>query len=418
MNSRKPDSWLQFAGFFLFSFLPGCVLSVAFLSSALAQKTTPSHVPAEPRLRARSFKIAPGPLPTGKWNAITDVSGIRVGQVTLMEGDNVRTGVTAILPPSANPFKDKLPAAIFVGNGFGKLIGYTQVEELGVLETPIVLTNTLSVWQAADALAEYMLALPGNEDVQSVNPLVGETNDGYLNDIRGRHVSTEHVLTALQQAKSGEVEEGSVGAGTGTVAFGWKGGIGTSSRVLPPEKGGYTLGVLVQTNFGGRLTVDGVPVWKELKPKPRRSSRSNQSLPATKSSAADGSCMIVIATDAPLDARQLKRISKRALAGMARTGSAFSNGSGDYVISFSTAREFQSLTGNSFISARATLHDEDLTLFFEGVADATEEAIYNSLFKATTVRGQDGNEVEAVPLNELNRILNKYGRGTERPITP
>lgn len=385
------------------------MLTVAFLSIAFGQKLTPPHVPAEPRLRARSFKIAPGPLPTGKWNAITDVGGIRVGQVTLMEGDNVRTGVTAILLPPANPFKDKLPAAIFVGNGFGKLIGYTQVEELGVLETPIVLTNTLSVWQAADALVEYMLALPGNEDVRSVNPLVGETNDGYLNDIRGRHVTSKHVLTALQQAKSGEVEEGSVGAGTGTVAFGWKGGIGTSSRVLPPEKGGYALGVLVQTNFGGRLTVDGVPVWKELKPVIRRAVRSDEKFPATKSNAADGSCMIVIATDAPLDARQLKRISKRAIAGMARTGSTFSHGSGDYVISFST---------KSSISARTTLPDEELTTFFEAAADATEEAVYNSLFKATTVKGQDGNEVEAVPLDELNRILNKYGRGTERPITP
>jgi D-aminopeptidase len=399
------------------------VLSLALVGVAgiyatlSAQQSVAQRVAAPPRVRARDLGIKPGNFATGKWNAITDVEGVRVGHATLVDGDNIRTGVTAILPPVTNPFLNKLPAALYVGNGFGKLVGATQVEELGVIETPILLTNTLSVWQVADVVIDFMLSLPGNQDVKSINPVVGETNDGYLNDIRGRHVGRKLVLAALDGAKFGEVEEGSVGAGTGTVAFNWKGGIGTSSRQLPPEKGGYTVGVLVQTNFGGRLTIDGVPVWKELQP-PVPSDRLGKPPGETKVPArGEGSCMIVIATDAPADARQMKRIAKRALFGMARTGSTFSDGSGDYAIAFSTAPEFQSPTGKASISARVTLHDEDLSTLFEAVADATEEAIYNSLLKATTVRGYNGHTAEAIPLDALNRVLNKYGRGSERPLS-
>lgn len=381
-------------------------VSVAAFSHLLCFAQTPEK-PDAPRVRARDMGIAPGPLSPGKGNAITDVEGVRVGQVTLIEGQNIRTGVTAIIPPGENLFLEKMPAAIVVGNGFGKLVGSTEVNELGVLETPILLTNTLSVWQAADALVDYMMALPGNENVRSINPVVGETNDGFLNDIRGRHISKENVLTAIKEAKSGAVEEGSVGAGTGTVAFNWKGGIGTSSRLLAEEQGGYTVGVLVQTNFGGRLTIDGVPVWKDLTP-PRPLP------PATRKG--DGSCMVVLATDAPMDARQLNRLAKRALAGMARTGSTFSNGSGDYVIAFSTAPEFRSPTGKSSISARVALRDDALSPLFEAAADATEEAIYNSLLKATPIAGTEGHRAEAIPLDALNRVLNKYGRGTEKPV--
>lgn len=371
---------------------------------------------APTRVRARELGVAPGAHPTGKFNAITDVAGVRVGQVTLVEGNNIRTGVTAILPSGPNVFQNKVPAAVVVGNAFGKLIGSTQVEELGEIETPILLTNTLNVWRVADALADYMLALPGNEEVRSINPIVGETNDGYLNDIRGRHVTREDVLKAITTAQSGPVQEGSIGAGTGTIAFGWKGGIGTSSRVLSPKDNGYTIGVLVQTNFGGRLTIAGVPVWKELQP-PAPSTPPAKTPAAEKdANKADGSCMIVVATDAPLDARQLKRLGRRALAGMARAGSTFSNGSGDYVIVFSTAPAFISTTGQSPIVARVTLHDEELSPLFEAVADATEEAIDNSLFMATTVKGRDGHVAVALPLDKVNRILNKFGRGTERPV--
>ncbi len=396
-------------------------LALAWLmisAMAATPQKKPSVVTANQRCRARDLGVAPGIYPPGKFNAITDVVGIRVGQVTKIEGENVRTGVTAILPPSNNPFKDKVPAAIYVGNAFGKLVGSTQVDELGEIETPILLTNTLNVWRVADAVVDYMIGLTGNEEVRSINPVVGETNDGYLNDIRGRHVTKEDVFQAIQTAKSGEVKEGSVGAGTGTVAFGWKGGIGTSSRVLPTDQGGYVIGVLVQTNFGGRLTIDGVPIWKELQP-PKPAATPNKSTPSqTKRDTADGSCMMVVATDAPLDARQLKRLAKRALAGMARTGSTFSNGSGDYVIAFSTAPPFVSSNTKTLLSARLTMRDEDLSPLFEAVADATEEAIYNSLFEATTVKGRDGHTIEALPLDAVNRILNKYGRGSERPVNP
>lgn len=378
-----------------------CVLNSSFLiaQSLFAQTGTSGPADSPVRVRARDLHISPGVFPAGKWNAITDVAGVRVGHTTLMEGDNVRTGVTAILPPGDNPFSQKVPAAIYVGNGFGKLLGSTQVQELGVLETPILLTNTLSVWQVADALVDYMLTLPGNEDVRSINPVVGETNDGYLNDIRGRHVSKKDVFNAILGAKAGPVEEGSVGAGTGTVAFDWKGGIGTSSRVLPPDRGGYTLGVLVQTNFGGHLTIDGVPVWRVLRT-PRKNGRPG-----------DGSCMIVIATDSPVDAHQLQRISKRALAGMARTGSTFANGSGDYVIAFSTAFRVSPTSVQRSIVAPTMLQNEDLTPLFEVAAEATEEAIYNSLLKATTVRGRDGHVAEAIPLEQLKQIMIKHNRG-------
>lgn len=386
------------------------LISFCFLAASFfAQTGTSASSGSKARVRARDLNIAPGVFATGKWNAITDVAGVRVGHTTLWEGDNVRTGVTAILPARDNPFKEKLAAAIVVGNGFGKLLGSTQVQELGVLETPVLLTNTLSVWRAAEALVDYMLALPGNEEVRSINPVVGETNDGYLNDIRGRHVTRKDVFDSILSAKSGPVEEGSVGAGTGTMAFDWKGGIGTSSRVLPPQKGGYTLGVLVQTNFGGHLTIDGVPVWKEVRPTGRVEVPAKST--GTKEFPGDGSCMVVIATDAPLDAHQLQRVSRRALAGMARTGSTFSNGSGDYVIAFSTASGVLPSPDRRSTGARARIQDEELSPLFEAAAEATEEAIYNSLLQATTVRGRDGHAAEAIPLEKLKQILIKYNRG-------
>lgn len=355
-----------------------------------------------PRPRARELGIAPGVFAPGPLNALTDVAGVRVGHFTLIRGDDVRTGATAILSHPGNIFQDKVPAAMVVGNGFGKLVGVTQVEELGVLETPILLTNTLNVWEAAAALVEHTLRQPGNETVRSVNPVVGETNDGYLNDIRGRHLQREHFFQALANARGDVVEEGAVGAGTGTIAFGFKGGIGTASRRLPISLGGYTVGVLVQTNFGGILTIDGVPVGVELGRHAFREYVSPR----------DGSCMIVVATDAPLDARQLKRLARRALAGMARTGSSFSHGSGDYVIAFSTAFDVRvSYAESGKAKTRRGLGDAALSPLFQAVAEATEEAIYNSLLRATTTRGREGYEVPALPLDELQRLLKKYGRG-------
>ncbi len=351
--------------------------------------------------RLRDLGIDIGVLAPGKWNAITDVSGVKVGQVTLIEGDAVRTGVTVILPHDGNVFQEKVPAAIFVGNGFGKLMGSTQVEELGELETPIVLTNTLSVPVAAQALIEYTLHLPGNENVRSVNPVVGETNDGWLNDIRGLHIRKKHILQAIQKAKSGPVAEGCVGAGTGTVCFGFKGGIGTASRKLPQHLGGWTVGVLVQTNFGGVLQIAGAPVGKELN-KFYLSDQLNTS--------PDGSCMIVVATDAPLNARNLKRLAKRALLGLARTGGIGSNGSGDYVIAFSTAKALRKpyRSASPFWETRV-LRNEQMSPLFLAVIEATEEAILNSLFMATTMRGFKGHEVPALPLERILPILKKYG---------
>ncbi len=376
-----------------------------------------------PRPRARDLGVVVGILPTGKNNAITDVAGVRVGHVSLIRGDNVRTGVTAILPHPGNLFQEKVPAAIFVGNGFGKLMGSTQVDELGEIETPILLTNTLNVPRVADALIEWMLQLPGNEEVRSINPIVAETNDGYLNDIRGRHVGRDEVFAAIRSAKEGTVEEGSVGAGTGTVAFGWKGGVGTSSRVLPRSLGAYTVGVLVQSNYGGVLTINGAPVGRELgryylkeeistaggsERRQRTGLTARASLRGTDQigDAADGSIIMVVATDAPLDARNLKRLAARAMLGLARTGSPSTNGSGDYVIAFSAANRIRA--GDNLRSAQ-TLGNDAMSPLFQAVVEATEEAIYNSLFKATTVTGRDGHRVEALPIEKTVEILKRYG---------
>ena len=371
----------------------------------------------ENRPRARDLGIKIGVLPTGTNNAITDVGGVTVGQTTIFRGENVRTGVTAIVPHGGNLFREKVPGAIFVGNGFGKLAGSTQVNELGEIETPILLTSTLSVPKTADFLIDYMLALPGNEQVRSINPVVAETNDGGLNDIRGRHVSREDVFSALKNAKGGAVEEGSVGAGTGTVAFGWKGGIGTASRKLPASLGGYTLGVLVQTNFGGVLSIDGVPVGQELgnyylkgAKSPIEKQRDDASaIPSSEfpiPHSADGSIIIVIATDAPVDHRQLKRLASRSMIGLGRTGSSMSNGSGDYAIAFSTANR---IDANQNIREIKVLGNDAMSPLFQAVIEATEEAIINSLFKATTVTG-NGRTIEALPIDKVNEILKKYGR--------
>ena len=352
--------------------------------------------------RLRDHGIQPGVLPPGPLNAITDVAGVRVGHTTLIRGDDVRTGVTAILPHGGNIFQSKVPAAVYVGNGFGKLAGSTQVEELGNLETPVVLTNTLSVPTAADAVIDHTLQQAGNETVRSVNPLVGETNDGGLNDIRGRHVTREDVLAAISDAAEGPVPEGNAGAGTGTRCFGFKGGIGTSSRRLPKDLGGYTVGVLVQTNFGGVLQIDGVPVGKELGKYYLRD-RLNES--------ADGSCMIVVATDAPLDARNLQRLAKRAVIGLGRTGGIASNGSGDYVIAFSTAEDLRiPYRMESPLLKQEVLHNDALSPLFLAVIEATEEAILNSLFAAETMTG-NGVTIEALPVEKVREIMRKYGRG-------
>jgi D-aminopeptidase len=350
--------------------------------------------PAERRPRARELGLAPGVYEPGPLNSITDVAGVRVGHATLVEGDAIRTGVTAILPHGGNLFQEKVAGAIHVFNGFGKLLGVTQVHELGEIETPILLTNTLSVWDAAAALVDWMLARPGNEAVRSINPVVGETNDGWLNDIRGRHVKAAHVRSALETASTGLPEEGSIGAGTGTVAFGWKGGIGTSSRRVSRASSAATLGVLVQTNFGGTLIVDGVPVHRELTPPARRADGA-------------GSCMIVVATDAPLDARQLHRLAARAIQGMTRTGASGSHGSGDYAIAFSTARR------------APPARDEDLSSLFQAAIEATEEAILNSLLRATTVTGREGHAATAIPVDRLVEILRRHGRGVgTQPSAP
>ncbi|HEX3251832.1 MAG TPA: P1 family peptidase [Pyrinomonadaceae bacterium] len=358
------------------------------------------------RPRARELGIKVGVLPAGTLNAITDVDGVLVGYTTIVRGDNIRTGVTAILPHGGNLFREKVPGAVFVGNGFGKLAGSTQVNELGEIETPILLTSTLSVPRVADFLLDYMLSLPGNEDVQSINPVVAETNDGYLNDIRGRHITREDVVAAIKGAKSGAVTEGCVGAGTGTVAFGFKGGIGTSSRKLPQSLGGFTVGVLVQTNFGGVLTINGAPVGQEL----GRYYLKDEL--ATPPATPDGSVIIVIATDAPVDARNLNRLAARAMMGLARTGAAASNGSGDYAVAFSTAADVRlKPLGQSERNAprsQKTLANDAMSPLFLAVIEATEEAIYNSLFKATTTIGR-GHTVEALPLDRTVEILRRHG---------
>jgi len=356
------------------------------------------------RPRAREIGIRPGVYEPGPKNGITDVAGVLVGQVTIIEGERVRTGVTAILPHGGNVFQDKVAGAVYVYNAFGKLVGSTQVNEMGQIETAIVLTNTLSAWDAAAAVAAWTLAQPGNEEVRSINPLVGETNDGWwLNDIRGFHVKAEHVQRALQEANDGPVEEGSVGAGEGTTAFGWKGGIGTSSRHLPQKDGGFMLGVLVQTNFGGHLTIAGVPVWERLKSPGEQA----QKVGRRQGSESDGSCMMVVATDAPLDSRQLRRLAARAMLGMSRTGSSGSNGSGDYVIAFSTSNRIQAAAMRG--AAVSLLAEDALSPLFEAVAEATEEAIDNSLLKAQTVRGRDGHVAPAIPVARLREILVEAG---------
>jgi D-aminopeptidase len=357
-------------------------------------------------------------LPPGKLNAITDVAGVSVGQVTLIKGANIRTGVTAVLPHSGNIFRAKVPGAIYVGNGFGKLMGSTQVEELGEIETPILLTSTLNVPRVADALLDWMLSLPGNEDVRSVNPVVAETNDGFLNDIRSRPVGRDEVLQALRSARGGPVEEGSVGAGTGTMAFGFKGGIGTSSRILPRTLGGYTVGVLVQTNFGGVLTINGAPVGKELgnyflKDQLGGSGAAGMaSQSSQKQDRGDGSVIVVVATDAPIDARNLKRLASRAMLGLGRTGSAGTNGSGDYVIAFSTDLQSRIQPSESVRKIQLLSNDAMSPLFLAAV-EATEEAVYNSLFRAVTVVGRDGNRAEALPLEKTIEILKKYNMITK-----
>lgn len=357
------------------------------------------------RPRARDLGIEVGVFPPGPLNAITDVAGVRVGHTTLIEGDTVRTGVTAILPHGGNVFQDKVAGAVFVGNAFGKLAGSTQVRELGTIETPIVLTNTLSVGTAVEAVVVYTLAQEGNENVRSVNALVGETNDGGLNDIRGLHVTRDHVIAAIKNAKEGAVEEGAVGAGTGTQCYGWKGGIGTASRKLPESAGGYTLGVLVQTNFGGNLTIAGAPVGRELRQAvPRAGARPDWS-----DAKLDGSCMIVVATDAPADARDLERIAARALFGLARTGSSYSNGSGDFALAFSTSPEMRSRFGDSKPRARVILPPDGVSPLFQAALEATEEAVYNSLLQATSVTSR-GRTVEAIPIDRVKEILKKYGR--------
>ncbi|MFM1878865.1 MAG: hypothetical protein RLZZ241_1731 [Bacteroidota bacterium] len=346
------------------------------------------------QIRLRDAGIVLGVLRPGTLNAITDVSGVKVGQTTIVMGDSIRTGVTAILPHTGNLFQEKVPAAIYIGNGFGKLAGYSQVEELGNLETPIVLTNTLSVPTAMEAVIEYTLSQPGNEDVRSVNAVVGETNDGSLNDIRGRYLTKQHVLDAILGAQSGQVSEGNVGAGTGTVAFGYKGGIGTASRVLPKAYNSYSVGVLVQSNFGGVLTLNGRNLAIDLDRVP------------VKYTDTDGSCMMVVLTDAPLDARNLKRLAKRCMLGLARTGGIASNGSGDYVIAVSTATENRiPYSPQGITSAVNTIHNDYMSPLFLAAIEATEEAIWNSLFMAETMVGKDGRRVEAVPRDLILELV-------------
>jgi len=352
------------------------------------------------QIRPREAGVHFGILPTGSLNAITDVPGVKAGHFTKIQGSNIRTGVTAILPHGGNIFQQKVPGAVYVGNGFGKLAGTTQVMELGNIETPIILTNTLSVAAGIEGVVKYSLAQTGNETIQSVNAVVGETNDGYLNDIRGMHISSDEVIKAIQSAATGPVDEGNVGAGTGTVCFGWKGGIGTSSRKLPESLGGYTVGVLVQTNFGGNLQIGGVPVGEKLGKNPFKDALEKS----------DGSCMIVIATDAPVLDRNLERMAKRAMMGLAKTGGIASNGSGDYVIAFSTAENLRIpyVKPNLELEKAEFLQNDDMTSLFLAVIEATEEAIINSLFAAETMEGKEGRVVEKLPTDQvLEWIKNK-----------
>ncbi len=378
------------------------ILSLTSVMAALMSAVSSSDAQ---RPRARDLGVRPGIFAPGPHNAITDVAGVRVGHTTIVRGDSVRTGVTAILPHGGNTFLERVPAGLHVGNGFGKLLGVTQLLELGELETPILLTCTLCVWRAADAMAAWMLEQPGMANVRSINPVVGETNDGTLNAIRARAVSPEDVRAALTNAATGPVEEGAIGAGAGTVAFGWKGGIGTSSRLLPASLGGWSVGVLVQSNYGGVLQILGAPVGKELGRYAFRQ-QLDSSAGRDDDSDGDGSIMIVVATDAPLSDRNLKRLASRAIMGLSRTGSSASNGSGDYVLAFSTSQRVR----RSWDARRLTpeeLANEDMSALFQAAVEATEEAIYNSLLKATTVTS-NGRTVEALPLDRIREILEKY----------
>jgi D-aminopeptidase len=351
-----------------------------------------------------------GILPCGANNSITDVAGVRVGHVTVIAGDRIRTGVTAILPHGGNLMLEKVPAAIHVENGFGKLIGFTQVEELGEIETPILLTNTLAAPRVADALIEWTIEQPGNEKVRSVNPIVAETNDGYLNDIRARVVGRDEVFAAIATARDGVVDEGAVGAGTGTMAFGWKGGIGAASRIIPASVGGgaagCTVGVLVQINYGGVLTIAGAPVGRELGRYYLKDQLQRTSSSSSPPDNADGSIIIIVATDAPLDARNLKRLAARSMFGLARTGSSASNGSGDYAIAFSTRNR---LRAGESIRTMELLANDAISPLFQAVIEATEDAIYNSLLRATTLVGRDGHRAEALPIEAVLEILNRHG---------
>lgn len=377
---------------------PLIVLSLLLLTSC----TTTSLADERPRIR--DLGVSPGILPTGTHNAITDVEGVMVGHKTIIKGDSVRTGVTAIIPHPGNVFQDKVPAAVYVGNGFGKAAGFLQIQELGNIETPIILTNTLSVGTGIVSVVKWTLAQEGNETIRSVNAIVGETNDGYLNDIRGMHVSHADVADAIDDAKPGPVEEGSIGAGTGTRCFGWKGGIGTSSRVLPEDLGGYTIGALVQSNFGGILTIDGKRIGEKLgqysfKRQLEAGQDDNENIDS-----GDGSCMIVIATDAPLSSRNLERLARRAVLGLARTGSFMSNGSGDFVIAFSTQNLLPHGSRNRTHEIEVVQNDHMSPLFL-AVVEAVEEAVYNSLTRATTISGVDGHRTEAIPIDRLRTLL-------------
>ncbi len=383
------------------------VLAICLLAAPLALGQGDS------RPRARDIGLSPGVLDPGPHNAITDVPGILVGQVTLMEGDHIRTGVTAILPHAGNVFQEKVPGAVHIGNAFGKLAGSTQVVELGTIETPVVLTNTLSVWDAARAVVTYTLGLPGNENVRSVNPLVGETNDGFLNNIRGLHVKESHVLEAIRTASAGPVAEGAVGAGTGTSAFGWKGGIGTSSRRLPESLGGYTVGALIQSNYGGVLVMDGIPVGEELDRYYLRDQLRGGDGAADDDSLdnPDGSIMMVIATDAPIRSLGLTRLARRVMLGLARTGATSSHGSGDFVIAFSSAESLRTgFRSDSPVDEGAVLRGDRLSPLFQAAIEATEEAVYNSMLKATTVVGKNGNTREAISIEAVLEVGAKYNR--------
>jgi len=410
---------------------------INFLLAIIFLVTCTEMIYSQDRQRVRELGITPGILMTGPLNAITDVEGVMVGHATRIEGDSIRTGITAILPHSGSLFSDRVPAAVYVGNGFGKALGFTQVQELGELETPIALTNTLSIFDVAKGVGDYMLHRPGNENVRSINPVVGETNDGFLNDIRARVLTRHDVYTAIENAKEGPVAEGNVGAGTGTRALGFKGGIGTWSRQLPGNRGGYTVGVLVQSNFGGILTIDGAPVGEELgnhymagevpyqagltsRGKQNDISESGKNGSNNEDSVdgydfdTDGSIMIVVATNAPLTSRNLNRLAKRAMMGVARTGGFASNGSGDYVIAFSTHEQVRrDIYSDNDLRDISELRNSAVSPLFLAAVEATEEAILNSLFMAESMTGQFGNKMDALPIDRVMEILKSYGTVAE-----